>query len=190
MTTLGLDVDSVLCESIPSILWRINQEQGTNLEKNDVVEWDLPIGQSTIGELILEIFRDPVFLMLLPPMDGAVEAVRRLALDFDIVVVTSRKPLTVDATRLWVDQFFGPLPVVHTGSESKNEHELDILVDDGPHNVIAFADGGRPAILFDQPWNQKVPDHPLIWRCSNWPQVHRTIYAHALPVAVQRRRNP
>jgi len=183
MTTLGLDVDSVLCDSIPDILSRINHEQGTSLEKKDVVEWDLPIGSSTIGELILEAFRDPLFLILLPPMDGAVEAVKRLAIDFDIIIVTSRKQLTTDATRAWVERFFGPLLVIHTG-DTKNAHDLDILVDDAPHNVLAFADAGRPAILFDQPWNQKVPGHPLIWRCRNWPQVHRAIYAHALPAVL------
>lgn len=182
-TTLGLDVDSVLCESIPSLLYRINRECGVQLEKDDVVQWDFPVGESTLGELILEAFRDPVFVKALPPMEGAVEAVKRLAIDFEIIVVTSRKQLTVDATREWVARYFGVLPVIHVGDgETKNGHDLDILVDDAPHNILAFADSGRPALLFDQPWNQRVPDHPLIRRCKNWPQVHRAVYAYALPV--------
>lgn len=183
---LGVDIDSVLCDSIPSLLRRINHEQGTHFEKCDVIQWDFPIGSRTFGDLILEAFRDPSFLIDLPAMDGAKEAMKRLAYDFDIVIVTSRKHLTVEATKFWVEQRFGPLPVIHTG-ETKNGHDLDILIDDAPHNVMAFANEGRPAILFDQPWNQKLGLHPLIWRCGNWPAVFRAIYAHALPAVLDKR---
>lgn len=185
MLRLGIDIDSVLCDSIPRLLQRINYQQGIYLTKSDVVEWDFPVASSTLGELILEAFRDADFVMSLPPMDGAQEAVKRLALDLDIIIVTSRKQLTIDATRNWVKRWFGIFPVVHTG-DTKNGYDLDILVDDAPHNVVPFADTGRPAILFDQPWNQQVPEHPLIWRCWNWPEVHRAIYTHALPIALHK----
>jgi 5'(3')-deoxyribonucleotidase len=168
------------------LLEKINREQGTHITIEDAIEWDFKVGDTTFDALILQAYRDASFLIGLPAMDGAKEAVKRLAYDFDIVVVTSRKQLTVDATRFWVEQRFGPLPVIHTGG-TKNGHGLDILVDDAPHNVMAFANEGRPAILFDQPWNQKLGLHPLIWRCENWPQVHRAIYAHALPVALYKK---
>lgn len=178
---LGVDVDSVLCDSVPSLLNRINYWQGTQLTKSDVVQWDFPVGNyATLGQLILEAFRDPEFVVSLPPMTGAVFHMSLLCQAFDVVVVTSRKQLTVGATREWVEKWFGPLPVVHTG-DSKNDCQLDILVDDAPHNVVAFADSGRPAILFDQPWNRKVPVRPLVWRCRDWWQVYDTVYNHALP---------
>lgn len=180
---LGIDIDSVLCNTMPMLLEKINREHGTNISMDDAVQWDFPVGDTTFDTLILAAFRDPVLLLALPPMEGSQEAIKRLVNDFDLVVVTSRKELTTDPTRLWVDEHFGPLPVVHTG-DSKNGHALDILVDDAAHNVVPFAETGKPAILFDQPWNQKVPEHPLIWRCKNWPQVHRAIYAHALPAVV------
>jgi len=180
MTTLGLDVDSVLCDTMPLLLDSINRERGTAITMLDALEWDFPVGDTTFDALILAAFRDAELLLSLPPMKDSQRIVKLLAKDFDIVVVTSRKELTVDATKLWVEKHFGPLPVVHTG-ETKNGHDLDILVDDAAHNVMPFADAGRPAILFDQPWNQKVPEHPLIWRCKDWPRVHRTVYAHALP---------
>jgi len=183
---LGLDVDSVLCDSMPMLLKKINRDRGTAITMEQAVEWDFPVGDTTFDALILEAFRDASFLISLPTMDGAKEAVKRLAYDFDIVVVTSRKQLTVDATRFWVEQKFGSLPIIYTG-ETKNDNDLDILVDDAAHNVMAFANGGRPAILFDQPWNQKLGLHPLIWRCENWPQVYRAIYAHALPAALYKK---
>lgn len=182
---LGIDIDSVLCDTMPRLLEKINREHGTAITMEDAIQWDFPVGDTTFDTLILKAFRDPVLLMSLPPMQGSQEAVKRLVNDFDLVVVTSRKELTVDATRLWVETHFGPLLVVHTG-DSKNGHDLDILVDDAPHNVTPFAETGRPAILFDQPWNQKVEPHPFIWRCKNWPHVYRSLYAHALPAALSK----
>lgn len=183
---LGLDVDSVLCDTMPLLLEKINREHGTAITALDAVEWDFPVGDTTFDALILAAFRDPELLMSLPPMKDSQRIVKMLAKDFDIIVVTSRKELTVDATKLWVEKYFGLLPVIHTG-DSKNGHDLDILVDDAPHNVLPFANSGKPAILFDQLWNQKVSLHPLIWRCENWFQVHRAIYAHALPATLYRK---
>jgi len=186
MTTLGLDVDSVLCDTMPLLLEKINREHGTTITPLDAVEWDFQVEDTTFDALILAAFRDAELLLSLPPMKDSQRIVKMLAKDFDIVVVTSRKELTVDATKVWVEKHFGPLQVIHTG-DSKNGHALDILVDDAPHNVVPFATSGRPAILFDQPWNQEVPEHRLIWRCKNWLEVHRTIYAHALPATLYRK---
>ena len=53
---------------------------------------------------------------------------------------------------------------------------MDVLIDDNPKNIKAFAHVGKKALLFSQPWNQNYSDEEFeklvrekkIIRCDSW----------------------
>lgn len=46
----------------------------------------------------------------------------------------------------------------------------DVLIDDAPHNVESWVGSGRPAILFDAPWNRHLDDSKYL-RAKSWKEV-------------------
>lgn len=89
------------------------------------------------------------------PVEGAVEAMQRLASEgHHLIVATARHEDSTDATAAWLDQHDIPFDEIrHLENGQKQRLDVDVLVDDYPENVTSFADAGGVGILFEQPWN-------------------------------------
>ena len=55
---------------------------------------------------------------------------------------------------------------------TKTDVGADAYVDDGPHNIEALRGVGRPAIIFDQPYNRQLDG----LRASSWVEVEEIVY--------------
>ena len=92
---------------------------------------------------------------------GSFEALHLLRdLGLDLVLITSR-PMNARAdTYAWIDYHrIQPKEVHvigHTDWKSKIEPLCDWYVDDKPENIADLETTGRPAFLFDRPWNQNA----------------------------------
>lgn len=68
---VGFDVDGVLGNQIAGVIPRVKRRHGIDLKYEDVTDWRLPIGESSIDHEILAAMDDPDYLLYMPVHVGA-----------------------------------------------------------------------------------------------------------------------
>jgi 5'(3')-deoxyribonucleotidase len=94
--------------------------------------------------------------------DCRVACERLHAVGHQLMIVTSRPESAAQDTHDWVDFYFKGIPladrVLLHNEESKATVAADVLIDDKVENILEWANTGRFAILFQQPWNEERYD--------------------------------
>lgn len=156
-STIAVDMDGVLVEQVVPVLQKVKQEMGIELNKCDITEWEYAFEGTNIKTEIIRAEREREFILQMPPMEYAREALQILSKKFDVVIATSRERCTDSWSQEWLDKHGVPYQkFVNTGSQGKTLANADIIIDDYIENIEAFIRKGPPdrrAILFAQPWN-------------------------------------
>jgi len=156
-STIAVDMDGVLVEQVAPVLERVRREMGIALNKCDISEWEYPFEGTNIKAEIIRAEREREFVLQMPPMEYAAEALRVLSAEFDVVIATSRERCTDSWSQEWLEKHRVPYQsFVNTGLQGKILADADIIIDDYIGNIEAFirkGPPGRQAILFAQPWN-------------------------------------
>jgi FMN phosphatase YigB (HAD superfamily) len=114
--------------------------------------------------------------------EGAVDVINRLSEHgHEITFITARGTYARATTRAWLDSH-GLYHELIMGAEDKGSHPLDVLLDDGAHNIEAARAAGIRAIVFDQPWNQEVPGE-RVWTWAEFGS--RMLHPSAGPEVLQ-----
>ncbi|MBR9706919.1 MAG: hypothetical protein GOV15_00605 [Candidatus Diapherotrites archaeon] len=131
------------------------------------------------------------FLMFLPPMHGAIQAIKELNKKHELVIVTSRRPHMQRMTLKWLDKYFpgqfkqiyftttnlhGPRDKKQKAEKCVKAH-IPLLIDDSLSYAKHCAEKGINVLLYTQPWNQK-PGEQLpkkITRVKNWKGILKEI---------------
>lgn len=160
---VAVDVDGVLAEQVPPVLESVREKYGVQMVKEDVRTWaeDIPDSDSNIKVEIETRLEQPEFVRSMPPVEGAVDAMRRLASDgHRLVVATARDEVATEATKEWLDRHGFPFDEIrHVENGEKQTLDADVLIDDYPRNLTSFTESGGVGILFEQPWNSDF-EHP------------------------------
>lgn len=182
-----VDIDGVLADQVEAALPVINARYGLELTREDIKEydqvvlpWDDEEGE-TIGTELAPLMHSRAFVAGMRRISGAADSLESLAWPFDeygrydVSIVTSRPEEARQATRMWLWQmrFIYHGDLVFT--DDKASLDGDILIDDAPHHILAWAATGRLAIVFDQPWNREVADTDFIKRAVGWDEVVRIV---------------
>jgi uncharacterized HAD superfamily protein len=185
---IGIDIDDVLADSMPSLLVWYNSEHGTHYVKDQVHHFQL---EKTWGgthkaakNLIREqYFQSRMFDKILP-INGALEAVTTLSKNHELVAVTGRTPEINHKTRKWLDKYFPKLFLKLYSNEDwanagpfgpklnicKNNN-VDLLIEDSIETASKCAAEGIKVLLFDQPWNQSDDLPENLIRVKNWQDI-------------------
>ena len=148
----ALDIDDVLMECVPYAIRLANEKYRFDppLTIYEVDRWG-ELG--TRADVIFEFFRDPEFFRSQPVIKGAKTFVKKLSQLTEVFVSTSVYPefMNIRAQRI-MEEFPEISPDhIYMGSR-KDKIDVDILFDDGMHNVER-SNAAYP-ILMRRPWNQ------------------------------------
>ncbi len=147
----ALDIDDVLMECVPYAIKLANEKYNFDppLSIYEVDHWG-KLG--TRADVIFEFFHDPEFFKTQPVIKGAKEFVRKLSEITEVFVSTSVYPeyMSIRAQRIMEEFPEIPQDHIYMGSR-KDKIDVDILLDDGMHNV--FASNAAYPILMRRPWN-------------------------------------
>ena len=159
---LGIDLDGVVADFNAGWMELYNEEFGTNLTPDLVDHWDaIPdlTHFADMGEFWhwasdldgASLFRH------LRPYPGAVEALDRLAVSHDVVIITTKPDFAVHDTYQWISQHRLPTTEVHI-TERKWEVACDVYLDDGPHVLRGLARFRPDAVVcrYVRPWNHDL----------------------------------
>ena len=148
----ALDVDDLLMECIPYAIRLANEKYKFDppITIHEVDRWG-KLG--TRADVIFEFFDDPEFFRTQPVIAGAKEFVRRLSRLTDVFISTSVPPKYMGIRAERIMEEFPEIPPEHIYMGSrKDKLNVDILFDDGMHNV--FRSEAAYPILMRRPWNQ------------------------------------
>lgn len=150
----ALDIDDLLMECIPYAIKLANEKYKFDppLTIYEVDHWG-KLG--TRADVIFEFFDDPDFYRNQPVIEGAREFVQKLSKMTEVFVSTSIPPkfMGIRAEKI-MKEFPEILPEnIYMGSR-KDKINVDILFDDGMHNV--FKSNAAYPILMRRPWNQNA----------------------------------
>lgn len=150
----ALDIDDLLMECIPYAIRLANEKYKFNppITIHEVDKWG-KLG--TRADVIFEFFDDPEFFRNQPVIKGAKEFVRKLSKMTEVFVSTSIAPKFMGIRAERIMEEFPEIPPEHIYMGSrKDKINVDILFDDGMHNV--FKSNAAYPILMRRPWNQNA----------------------------------
>lgn len=150
----ALDVDDLLMECIPYAIKLANEKYKFEppLTIYEVTGWG-KLG--TRADVIFEYFDDPDFFKTQPVIKGAKEFVKNLSKLTEVFISTSIPPKFMGIRAERIIEEFPEIPQEHIYMGSrKDKLNVDILFDDGMHNV--FKSNAAYPILMRRPWNQNA----------------------------------
>ncbi len=169
---LGIDLDGVVADFNSGWMRRYNEQFGTELDPSMVTTWNAMLGLTRFASMQEfwswahgsdgpSIFRD------LPVFPDAVPALRRLSVDHDIVILTTKPRWAIHDTFAWIAEHRVPTREVHMITR-KWEVDCDVYLDDAPHLLPRLVVSRPNATIarFVRPWNQPVDG---VHDVDDWP---------------------
>ncbi|MGL4737512.1 MAG: 5' nucleotidase, NT5C type [Cellulosilyticaceae bacterium] len=170
---LLIDQDDVLAEYMKTVTYTFNEIHQTAFKPEDCNCWDL---EKVFGDQIFDIMYEPELFRKLEPVPHALAVFERLYKSglFEIFIVTAAHPASVEAKYEWIKEYLPFFPLNHIIiCSSKYMVKGDFLLDDGMHNINAFAEHGGIPIIFNRPHN--IGDRSEHSRINNWLEFEKFI---------------
>lgn len=184
---LGIDIDGVLADSVPSFLNLLNLMFGKKWTPADITTYRfedaLGISEKDAAHF-WKLFARQGGWGRIRPIKGAVEFCTRLARQHAIILVTGRPRHYVEIeTKAWLRQHkiaYDELIFVSSGQDKLSASRgagqlLDLLIEDSYEYGKPLADAGIPVLLIDYPWNRNIPAHKFIRRIKSLAEAPKII---------------
>lgn len=179
---IGIDIDGVIADFVPSFLEFYNEKHGINIKVKDILHYDIHIAmgidEKQLWKLMGEYWKTRYFNNI-KPIKNSKKIINILKQDHELFIVTARIPPLFEYTEKWLKQYFSNCftEIFYTGdfnqkgelkSDVCKKHKIDILVEDSLKISNQCAEQGIKVLLFDQSWNQIKKLHENITRVEDW----------------------
>jgi 5'-nucleotidase len=171
--SVAVDLDSTLNNLDEVwILKDYNEMYNDNLTAEDMVCWDThKYVKPECGKKVFEILAQPGYFRNLGLKDAwTKESFEWLCEHFDVYIVSSCHPDSVADKVAWMaDHFPNFDPKRFIACHHKGLINTDLLIDDGPHNVVEFK---QESLLIDAAYNRHLNglEHDFK-RVKNWKEI-------------------
>lgn len=157
---IGIDIDGVLANQIKGVTPRIKSLLKVDLDYDDIKEWNMKIGNSSIDKEIAFAMAYKDYVISMEPHPGAERITYALYKNQMIIIITARPIETEEWTKEWLAKEKIPYDIIkYVQESSKFSVATDILIDDYIGNILEFLRKTNGfAILVNQPWNKDRND--------------------------------
>jgi len=143
--TLAVDMDSILVDLLGHWLQAIEDDTGVRISTDQVLDWDMSSVAGLIPmdkEKVLAYLQRPGFFLEAPAMPGAIEALRNLCADHEVLIVSCPcSPNSAKEKLEWLAKwcpFISAKNVLLVGSGQKPRIKADVLIDDNPEILTSY----------------------------------------------------
>jgi len=184
---IGIDLDDVLLQFLPSLIKFHNDTYGTSLSLHEFESYDFwETWGGTKEEAIQKVydFYQTSYFTSMQPVIGGQEAIRLLSQEHDIYIITSRQNYVAKATKKSIEKHFSKsISDIHftnhysqnnsstTKKEVCNSLRIDVMVEDSADYALNCLSNGRKVFLINQPWNNKRSISSEIYRVNSWQEI-------------------
>lgn len=189
---IGIDIDSVIAEVMPSLLQFFNKIYNTHFTKRDhTTYYFASTFNISLEEVLKELhaFYDSKYFELVKPVRGAKKGVQFLSKKHRLSAITSRPYYVEEKTIRWLDKYFPKQfstvhhtnQVSHANEPKKKKSEIcqelgiELLIDDHLDFATDVASVGIPVLLFNQPWNQTDKLPKGVRRVQSWKEISKML---------------
>jgi uncharacterized HAD superfamily protein len=188
---IAIDIDSTLHDYWPLFSRLARTRFGVALAYEEQITYDIDrLRPEQVRALTAESHRDDHVLGA-RPYDGAVEVVRSWHEAGHFIHVTSHRATDAhDATERWLRQIEMPFDELYCSWDKISrcaEIEIDVLIDDSPHNILGAQERGIVPATILHPWNRELCEEEGVIAAETWPQLAERL-APVLASAPRRRR--
>lgn len=182
-------MDEVIANHTESFNEFHDEKYGTNLKEMDITDFYLRnLIEITPQEELKRVteYYSTKYFKNTKPVAGAVEAVKELAKNNNLYLITSRPDFVEKATKEWINKYFPNCfkEVVLAnhffgGNKKKSEvcveKKIDYMIEDIADYANDCATVCKKSFLIKRPWNvdRKILDNVV--RVENWEEIKRAI---------------
>ncbi len=184
---IGIDLDDVLANTLPSLVDYHNKTHKTSLTKDDYHSFRLwEVWGCTEEEAIKKVydfFKTPYFKKIKPLPDSQ-KAINLLKEKNELYIITSRSKMISKETKIWIEKYFPGAfkEIFFTDTWDKsclnkdkdevcNLLKVDIFIDDSLENALACFNEKRKVFLFESPSNKNKKVKKEIYRVKSWEEI-------------------
>jgi 5'(3')-deoxyribonucleotidase len=196
---MAVDIDDVLAANAEAFVRFSNQRWGTNLHPDDYTEHWFDMWQVDNKEGLRraeEVHTSAMFGDYAVHDDASSRVLKRLARDYDLVVITSRRLSIKSETVAWINKYYqgifgdivfaGFFDRTHAGSFTMTKADIcrdlhaQYLIDDQLKHCLAAAEAGVEALLFgNYRWNQADALPERVTRVANWNAIEEHFFGRS-----------
>jgi 5'(3')-deoxyribonucleotidase len=152
------DVDGILADMAGKYIRLLNHQTGRRHTVEDVTEWHFErcVASSEENAAVWREMNEINACYTISPYPDAKDFLASLRTRGEVVAVTtpaSTHRWCFERTQWLLNHGFALTEIVFT--HNKALVRGDVLIDDHPDNIQAFADAGGVGILLERPWNRK-----------------------------------
>jgi len=186
---IGIDLDDTIWKFHEKFFEFYNEKYGTNysIEEYKIYNMDIFLGLSEIETAnLFNEYESLEKYKKLPFLDLVRESLLELDKEHDIYFITARSDFTKDLVkeRLF-DVFNREMPVYFQYDNDRNklwdkadfciENKIEIMIDDGYHNLVKCSNNGIKCFLISYAWNKEKELNENIVRVNNWEEIMEKI---------------
>lgn len=176
---IGIDIDGCIVYMIEGIRQEAKHRFGLEFQLKDVDRFSL-YGMGLEREQLDDIINDPAFLLRLPPIYYARQALLQINIDFEIHLVSARRKEVESITRIWLYKNHIPYNQLKVGHDCKFkytvENGLRIFIEDRYRNAVKLAEYCNTVYLVNKTYNLGRPVPENIVRVEGWHDILEHLY--------------
>ncbi len=181
---IAIDLDEIIAGFLDAFIKYHNNTYNTTYHKSDFFSYEFwKVIGGTREEAIDKVygFHNSHYFDEIEPLDGAIDAVKKLKTENKLYLITSRQDDFKDKTRAWIDKHLSNTfdKVLHSNAYPKNgtgrkksglcdRLNIDALIEDNLDYAIECAKPDRKMILFKYPWNEQRKKPKGIYIVTSW----------------------
>ncbi|HTD58957.1 MAG TPA: hypothetical protein VK672_08695 [Solirubrobacteraceae bacterium] len=172
---IAIDVDSTL-HHYWDVLSEISQRRfGVELPYEEQFTWGITRLRPDQLALCIEESHSDVLILAGRPYPYAMETIRSWSEQGHFIHITSHRSDTcAAATAMWLTNLGFPFDDLHCSQDKVTrcvELEIDILIDDSPHNIGAAIEHGILTATILHPWNAELCEVEDVLGAKDWQEL-------------------
>lgn len=182
---IAVDIDEVIASFLEGFLKVYNKKYNTDTSVDEMSSykfWEcLPITEEETNSICDEFYASEHFESV-GLVKMAVESIKKLSANHEIIFVTSRPVSVKGKTENFIKKHFPNIPVKIffssdyyggelTKSQICDDQGVDFLVEDNKYYAFDCAKNGTCVFLLDKPWNKNHEEHTNLVKVNNWDEI-------------------